>query len=206
MFEILFNIILGVVGGIISSVVVSRVFLLHGDNQKQMERLSINVNKISFLHGELTAFMKVVEAIHDNDTDMRNRVAPYDDASDDEILSSQKAMDDYQQGLLEMLKEDVDKINVELESLFLVDIEAQEIVQRCIEFVHDIRSMSYLSFAAFDELGEVHNIINERFLEYISKNKKHLVAQILKDPVIITSYVIVSVIVIGAIVAKVFGI
>ena len=206
MFDILCNIILGIVGGIISSVIVSRVFLLHGDNQKQLERLSTNVNKISFLHGELTAFMKVVETIHDDDVDLRNRVSPYDDATVDEILSSQKAMDDYQQGLLETLKEDVDKINIELENLFLVDTEAHDIVQCCIEFVHDIRGMNHLTFAAFDKLGELREKINEMFREYVSANKKRLMKQILTDPVMIVLCIVVLVIVIGAIIAKNIGI
>lgn len=206
MFEMLCNIILGIVGGIISSVIVSRVFLLHGDNQKQLERLSTNVNKVSFLHGELTAFMKVVETIHDDDIDLRNSVSPYDDATVDEILSSQKAMDDYQRGLLETLKEDVDKINIELENLFLVDTEAQDIVQCCVEFVHDIRNMNHLTFAMFDKLGELREKINEMFRDYVSANKKRLIKQILKDPVMITLCVVVLVIVIGAVVAKTFGI
>lgn len=46
-FDILWNIILGVTGGIISSVIVSRVFLIQGDNQKQLELLETNINKIS---------------------------------------------------------------------------------------------------------------------------------------------------------------
>ncbi len=206
MFEILWNIILGIVGGIISSVIVSRVFFLHGDNQKQLEQLSTNVNKISFIHGELTAFMKLVETIHDDDVEMRNRVEPYNNASDDEILASQKMMDDLQLGLLETLKEDVDKINIDLENLFLVDIEAQEIVRRCIEFVHDVRGMKHLSFATFDELGELRNKINEMFEGYVSQNKKRLTKQILKDPVMITLYIIVFALVIGAVVTRIFGI
>jgi len=43
----LWNVILGIIGGIISSVIVSRVFFLHEDNQKQLEHLSANVNKKS---------------------------------------------------------------------------------------------------------------------------------------------------------------
>ena len=206
MFDMLWNVILGIIGGIISSVIVSRVFFLHGDNQKQLDHLSANVNKISFIHGELTAFMKMVETIHDDDVEMRNRETPYDNASDDEIRASQKMMDDYQQGLLETLKEDLDKINIELENLFLVDIEAQGIVQHCIEFVHNIRCMNHLSFAAFDELGELRKKINEMFREYVSANKRRLIKQILKDPVMIALCVVVLVIVIGAVVAKTFGI
>lgn len=206
MFDILWNVILGIVGGIISSVIVSRVFFIHGDNQKQLEHLSTNVNKISFIHGELTAFMKLVESIHDDDVEMRNREVPYDNASDDEILASQKTMDDYQQRLLETLKEDVDKINIELENLFLVDIEAQEVVQHCIRFVHEIRGMNYLSFAAFDELGKQRNKINEMFREYVSNNKKRLLKQIVKDPVMVALCVIVLGIILGAVVAKAFGI
>ena len=206
MFDLLWNIILGIFGGIISSVIVSRVFFIHGDNQKQIEHLSTNVNKISFIHGELTAFMKLAESIHDDDVEMRNREAPYDNVSDDEILASQKTMDDYQQGLLETLKEDIDKINIELENLFCVDIEAQEVVQQCIIFVHKIRGMNYLSFAAFDELGKQRDTINEKFMEYVSNNKKRLLKQIVTDQVMITLCVIVFAIILGAVVAKIFGI
>ena len=150
--------------------------------------------------------MKLAETIHDDDIELRNRIEPYVDASDAEIIASQKKMDDYQQWLLETLKEDVDKINIELDNLFLVDIEAQKIVQRCIEFVHDVRSMNYLSFAAFNSLGELRDKINTIFKEYVSQNKKRLTRKILKDPVMITLHFVILVIVIGAIVSKVCGI
>ena len=95
-FDILWNVILGIVGGIISSVIVSRVFFLHGDNQKQLDHLSTNVCKINYLLGKLTAFMELAEAIHDDDIEMRNRVGLYEETTDDEILASQNAYLFYQ--------------------------------------------------------------------------------------------------------------
>ena len=58
----------------------------------------------------------------------------------------------------------------------------------------------------FDKLGELREKINEMFRDYVSANKKRLIKQILKDPVMITLCVVVLVIVIGAVVAKTFGI
>ena len=118
-FDILWNIILGVTGGIISSVIVSRVFLIQGDNQKQLELLETNINKISYIHGELSVIKKVAEIIHDQEIDMRNRAEPYAGASDAEILSSQRIMDDLQSEILGVLKKDIDKTNVELDHISL---------------------------------------------------------------------------------------
>lgn len=150
-FDILWNIILGVTGGIISSVIVSRVFLIQGDNQKQLELLETNINKISYIHGELSVIKKVAEIIHDQEIDMRNRVEPYEGASDAEILSSQRIMDDLQSEILGVLKKDIDKTNVELDHIFLVNQEAIVVIKSCLDYVQKIQAMKNCSFAVFDE-------------------------------------------------------
>ena len=71
--SVLWDISLGIISGVISSVIVSKVFLIYGDNQKQLEILETNINKIDFIHGELSAMKKVTEVFHDQEIDMRGQ-------------------------------------------------------------------------------------------------------------------------------------
>lgn len=205
-FDILWNIILGVTGGIISSVIVSRVFLIQGDNQKQLELLETNINKISYIHGELSVIKKVAEIIHDQEIDMRNRVEPYEGASDAEILSSQRIMDDLQSEILGVLKKDIDKTNVELDHIFLVNQEAMVVIKSCLDYVQKIQAMKNCSFAVFDELDKLWNNANKQFENYAISNKKRLLKQIATDRIMLVLYIIVFLIVIGAVAAKYLGI
>lgn len=205
-FDILWNIILGVTGGIISSVIVSRVFLIQGDNQKQLELLETNINKISYIHGELSVIKKVAEIIHDQEIDMRNRAEPYAGASDAEILSSQRMMDDLQSEILGVLKKDIDKTNVELDHIFLVNQEAMVVIKSCLDYVQKIQAMKNCSFAVFDELDKLWNNANKQFENYAISNKKRLLKQIATDRIMLVLYIIVFLIVIGAVAAKYLGI
>ena len=205
-FEVFWNIILGVVGSIISSVIVSRVFLLQGDNQKQLEILEANVNKISYIHGELSVLRKVVEIIHDQDVNLRQRIAPYEEATDEDILDSQKTMDKVQCEILEMMKKDVDKTNVELGNLFLVNAEAMEVIRCCLEYVRKIQAMKNCSFASFDKLDVLYKNAKQQYETYAVSNRKRLIKQVISDPVMIVLYVIVLLIIVGAIISKIYGI
>ena len=193
-FDILWNIMLGVTGGIISSVIVSRVFLIQGDNQKQLELLETNINKISYIHGELSVIKKVAEIIHDQEIDMRNRAEPYAGASDAEILSSQRMMDDLQSEILG------------LDHIFLVNQEAMVVIKSCLDYVQKIQAMKNCSFAVFDELDKLWNNANKQFENYAISNKKRLLRQIATDRIMLVLYIIVFLIVIGAVAAKYLGI
>ena len=59
--NLLWNILLGVIGGIISSVIVSRVFLLHSELQNYFDSLESGLRKIHYLHGIIRSLKMVMQ-------------------------------------------------------------------------------------------------------------------------------------------------
>ena len=194
--SVLWDISLGIISGVISSVIVSKVFLIYGDNQKQLEILETNINKIDFIHGELSAMKKVTEVFHDQEIDMRSRANPYEGASDEEILSSQEMTDDLQKKILAMLKKDIDKINVELNHIFCVNQEARVVINSYSDYIRGIKKMKACTFAAYNEIDELWNRADRQFEKYARSNKKRLIKQILTDRFLIILCIIILLIIV----------
>ena len=202
----LWNIFIGIFSGVISSIIVSKVFLIYGDNQKQLEILETNINKIDFIHGELSAMKKVTEVFHDQEIDMRSRANPYEGASDEEIITSQEMTDDLQKRILVMLKKDIDKINVELNHIFCVNQEAMVVIKSYSDYIRRIKKMKACTFSAYNEIDELWNRADKQFEKYARSNKKRLIKQILTDHFLIILCIIVLLIIVITVITHILGI
>lgn len=202
----LWNIFIGIFSGVISSIIVSKVFLIYGDNQKQLEILETNINKIDFIHGELSAMKKVTEVFHDQEIDMRSRANPYEGASDEEIITSQEMTDDLQKRILVMLKKDIDKINVELNHIFCVNQEAMVVIKSYSDYIRRIKKMKACTFSAYNEIDELWNRADKQFEKYARSNKKRLIKQILTDRFLIILCIIVLLIIVTTVITQILGI
>ena len=202
----LWNIFIGIFSGVISSIIVSKVFLIYGDNQKQLEILETNINKIDFIHGELSIMKKVTEGFHDQEIDMRSRANPYEGASDEEILSSQEMTDDLQKRILAMLKKDIDKINVELNHIFCVNQEARVVINSYSDYIRGFKKMKVCTFAAYNEIDELWNRADRQFEKYARSNKKRLIKQIMTDPFLIVLCIFVLLIIVITVITQILGI
>ena len=202
----LWNIFIGIFSGVISSIIVSKVFLIYGDNQKQLEILETNINKIDFIHGELSIMKKVTEGFHDQEIDMRSRAIPYEGASDEEILSSQEMTDDLQKRILVMLKKDIDKINVELNHIFCVNQEAMVVIKSYSDYIRGIKKMKACTFSAYNEIDELWNRADKQFEKYARSNKKRLIKQILTDRFLIILCIVVLLIIVTTVITQILGI
>ena len=202
----LWNIFIGIFSGVISSIIVSKVFLIYGDNQKQLEILETNINKIDFIHGELSAMKKVTEVFHDQEIDMRSRANPYEGASDEEIITSQEMTDDLQKRILVMLKKDIDKINVELNHIFCVNQEAMVVIKSYSDYIRRIKKMKACTFSAYNEIDELWNRADKQFEKYARSNKKRLIKQIMTDPFLIVLCIFVLLIIVITVITQILGI
>ena len=202
----LWNIFIGIFSGVISSIIVSKVFLIYGDNQKQLEILETNINKIDFIHGELSAMKKVTEVFHDQEIDMRSRANPYEGASDEEIITSQEMTDDLQKRILVMLKKDIDKIKVELNHIFCVNQEAMVVIKSYSDYIRRIKKMKACTFSAYNEIDELWNRADKQFEKYARSNKKRLIKQILTDRFLIILCIVVLLIIVTTVITQILGI
>ena len=78
MFNVLWNILLGTVGGIISSVIVSRVFFIQGEYQQQTKFVDGIIRKLATIRAYLSVCKSVFEVSYDeDDTKSHSPEKPY---------------------------------------------------------------------------------------------------------------------------------
>ena len=70
----LWNLILGISGGIISGIIVSRIFLIQGDFQNQINSFELLLRKLGYTSGMLFGIRTVQEFSYDSDIKMHNEM------------------------------------------------------------------------------------------------------------------------------------
>lgn len=80
-----------------------------------------------------------------------------------------------------------------------------KVIRCCLEYVRKIQSMQNCSFSSFDKLDVLYKNAKQQYETYVASNRKRLIKQIISDPVMIVLYVIVLLIIVGAIISKIYG-
>ena len=73
-FQLFWNLILGISGGIISGIIVSRIFLIQGDFQNQINSFDLLLRKLGYTSGMLLGIRTVQEFSYDSDIKMHNEM------------------------------------------------------------------------------------------------------------------------------------
>lgn len=74
MFNILFNLSLGIIGGIISSIIVSRIFMIQGNYHEQINSFNLLIRKLGYIDGIFWGIRAVLEVSYDTDEKIKNKM------------------------------------------------------------------------------------------------------------------------------------
>lgn len=92
-FEMLWNLILGISGGIISSIIVSRIFLIQGDFQNQLNSFELLLRKLGYTSGMLFGIRTVQEFSYDSDIEMHKEMEKEGLSTEDEYYKAHSDRD-----------------------------------------------------------------------------------------------------------------
>lgn len=209
--NLLWNILLGVIGGIISSVIVSRVFLLHSELQNYFDSLESGLRKIHYLHGIIRSLKMVMQLDYDTDIDKQEQMKIHGYKSEDEYYASKKGARwvdavELKKTLVKLANDEATKVFDELRNLNIKGKEANKVLEIYVTYVNKIKSMQEAPFSLVDETTRLYNQAIDQFDQYKSKSGNRLVKRILTDKVMIFLFVVVLLIVVGVIVSKFFGV
>jgi len=87
-FEMLWNLILGISGGIISSIIVSRIFLIQGDFQNQLNSFELLLRKLGYTSGMLFGIRTVQEFSYDSDIEIHKEMEKEGLSTEDEYYKA----------------------------------------------------------------------------------------------------------------------
>lgn len=206
----LWNIILGIAGGIISSVIVSRVFLLQGEIQNYLDSLEFGLNKINYLQGIMHVLKIILQQKCDEREKKYSEMEKKGYKSEAEYYAAHRGVDwidanELQKEIIQKANAEADKIYDELRNMNVKGKEANKVMQTYVEYVTKIQCMKEVPFSLIDETTRLHDKAIAQFAEYKKKSSKRLLKRLFTDRVMSFLYIMVFAIVVAAVAAKIAG-
>ena len=210
MFDVLWTILLGIVGGVISSVIVSRVFMIQGEYQQQVKFIENIIRKLGMIAGYLSACRAVFEVSYDQDMRIENEMKEkgykceteyYVANKDKDWISTSEILKTFKSYLLktvETAKEEILNSNI-------TDKELNGLLGDIREYLYDVESVKELNFSTINEFRKEEQKLFDKFENCKSVSGKQLISLVLKDKIMVVLYVIVGVLVISTCLAFTFG-
>lgn len=187
-YEIMINLPIGIMGGIFSSVIVSRIFLIHSSHSEQLARVQEHFENTYRLSGTLLFYMYALQKDEDNfDDDNINR---------------------FNNALLKDIHEVAKQEREKFRYMIFDDLET-ELYKIAVNLNDLMEGTLSLNKVDMSIVGKLHNDlfdIQDRFKKYKITNNKHFVTKIKKDKIlrilIFTLVIILILTIISCICAK----
>lgn len=197
-YKLLLTILLGVAGGIISSIIVSRVFWIMSDLKDSQDILDTEYGKLCFLHGSVDVIKLLIKDDYDRVTKSHN-------SSEDEKSITPYSKEDLKP-LLDGIKKEADKEWIYLVYLNIKGKEVTDIIDTFIRYLDKLKAIDIPTFEFIDGVETLFGDCRQRIDNYKSKNGKRFVKRILSDKIMIVLYVIVLLIILATILTAVFNV
>lgn len=179
---------IGIIGGIYSSVIVSRIFLLREELEEQLDIL----RKMTYYFGTLMAFFDVTEMILKLQNDSSHEI-------DEEIKRDPKYLETHDiirvSDVIDTIKENmlnntVEKILREDNPLVLKNKQFIELRKLTVDVVSKYKNIKTFKFKTIDDARKELNDLEKKYEHCLSKRNKYLFFQIAKDKVVIVLFVV----------------
>ena len=210
MFDILWTILLGIIGGIISSVIVSRVFMIQGEYQQQVKFVESIIRKLGMIAGYLSACRAVFEVSYDQDVLIENEMKEKGYKDEMEYYAAHRDKDWISaSGILETFKSHLLKTaeatNEEILNSNITDSKLYGLLGDIRDYLHSIESIKDLNFSVINELRKKEQKLLDEFENCKRVSGKQLMKLVLKDKLMIVLYVLVGLLIATTGLAFAFG-
>lgn len=210
-FEVLFNFLVGILGGIISSVIVSRVFFIQGEFQQQLRFVEQIVGKLGMLSGYFLAVKAVFEVDYDGELEMKQEMQQKGYKTEEEYYAANREKDWISKSallntfLMEM-KKIIRRVKEEICNARIDDKQLTEILTSIMEHLSEMDKIKEFSFSQLHKFEKRQDEIANQYETYRKVSGKQLTKLILRDKTMIVLYVLVGIIIVCTIVTHCIGI
>lgn len=195
MYNIFSNLLFGIVGGIVSSIIVSRMFWIMSDSQSVIDTLDTEYGKLCVFSGEIYTLKTIYKNEYDNSIADNEHRIPIDNNA---CLSSK-------QKLLEIIKDDANKEWINLVYLNVKGNEVIDIIDTFIAYTDKLKSMEQVLDKDINDLDRLFVVCRKKFNDYKDTNGKRLLKKLLPDKMMIVLYIVVLLIIVGTILSSVLN-
>lgn len=211
LFNSLFNILLGIFGGVISSVVVSRIFLIQSEYQSQLRFVSQNIRRLSIVDGYLHAVRAIFEVSYDTDIKIQKEMEQRGYKTEDEYYAAHRdkswiSKNDVLNIFLSEIKQTATLIKNDIIGISVDDQYLQAILSNISRYISSITTLNELTFSKVNELDHQFRTISSDYENYKQLSTKQLLVLALKDNLMIVLYILLGLLIAGTIAAHILGV
>ncbi len=205
-FNFLWTILLGVIGGIISSFIVSRVFLIQDKYQQQLTFVSHIFQKISYISAFLQSSKTIFEVSYDQNIEMKREMREKGYKTEAEYYCAHKDVDWIKKSdVLDLFKEKINKtaesIQSEIASSHILDSKLSELLHEIWEYTREVSSEKNLSFRRIEDFARKEKSLYESYNKCMKASGKTLFKLIVKDKLMIILFTLVALLLVATIIA-----
>lgn len=184
MHNFLLNLLIGIIGGIFSSIIVSRIFLIRQEFQNQLDVLRKN----SYCLGSISAFFDVIEIILKNayDTSVELEKNP-EYITTHNLKDSEPLIEALRKELLFKTIAEIDQFN---DALIVTEPTLYKLHKDTIQFTKDLKNIKDYKFDTIDSTKKQISELNKRYNKCFKERSSKYLCLVLKDKIMIILYVI----------------
>ncbi len=205
---ILWNLSLGIFGGLFSGIIVSKVFFIQSNLKKQVEHIEALINRVGYIEGILYGIRVILEFSHDSDIEIDREKKEKGYKTDDEYyaahsdkrwISAEKLLAQ----LITEMKHHATCIKDDLLKFSITDKYLIEIITIIKELINDIIKQKDFSFSKIRDSENIIKKLREKYSFYLKKSSKVLWKLLLRDKLILLLLVVFVLLMCGTIIATI---
>lgn len=183
MHNFLVNLLIGIIGGIFSSIIVSRIFLIRQEYQNQLDILRKN----SYCLGSIGAFLDVIEIVLKTSYDTSVEIEKDPNYITTHNLKDEKLLiDALRKELLFKTIAEIDQFN---DALILTEPTLYSLHTDTIQFTKDLKNIKEYKFDIVDSSKKQLSELNKRYNKCFKEKSSKYFSLVLKDKIMIVLYI-----------------
>lgn len=211
LFNALWTILLGVVGGIVSSLIISRVFFIQGEHQRQINFVNGITRKLGYIAAFFQSIKTIFEVSYDQDTQMQKEMQEKGYKCEMEYYAAHPDKDWISKdGVIKLFQKEINKTTEFIKTDILNNPVKDDLLSKLMRdiqvYVHDVSSIKEYSFSNIGQLQKREQELLKQYDSYIQMSGKKLVGLVFKDKTMIALFVLIGILIAGTIITYNFGI
>jgi len=199
-FNFLCTILLGIIGGIISSLIVSKVFLLQSKYQEQFSFVAHIVRKMNYISAFLQSAKAVFKVSYDEDLRMEREMQEKGYKTEMEYYYAHKDKNWIKKSdVLDLIRKEISKTAKEIKSDVAAtpidDPKLIKLLKDIMGYAHEVSTVEELSFSCIDDFEKKEHELLERYDNCVHMSGRTLCKLILKDKLMIILSVLIVILV-----------
>ena len=210
-FNALWTILLGVVGGIVSSLIVSRVFFIQEEYQRQFKYVNGIIRKMGSISAWLQSIKAIFKVSYDQDVKIEREMKEKGYRSEMEYYAAHSEVDWISKNdVLEVFRKEIARtaksIQDDVTNNPVEDTQLNKIVRDILTYVHDVSSTKDYTFSSINQFEVKEKDILEKYDACQKLSGRKLIKQVFKDKIMIILFIIVVFLIVGTILSFTLGI